>query len=81
MKTESPTPDRTQVDLDTPALRTQRITALKRELDDAMDMLVEAAIVLTDAGVPSVVAGVELGIADRVRWLVRAKKRADRNEE
>lgn len=79
MKTESP--DMTLADLDTPALRQQRITALKRELDDAMDMLAEAATVLTNAGVPSVVAGVELRIADRVRWLVRAKERADRNED
>lgn len=75
MKTESPTPDKTLADLDTPALRTQRITALKRELDDAMDMLAEAATVLTNAGAPSVVAGVELSIADRVRWLVNKQRR------
>lgn len=67
MKTESP--DLTLADLDTPALRQQRITALKRELDDAMDMLAEAATVLTNAGVPG-----ELRFVDRVRWLVSRQR-------
>lgn len=73
--------DLTLTNSDTPAFRAQRIVALKRELDDAMDMLAETATVLTNAGVPSVLADVELGIADRVRWLVRAKERAALNED
>lgn len=62
--------DRTLIDLDTPAFRQQRITALRRELDGAMDMLAEAASVLTEAGVPGESNGIELGLADRVRWLI-----------
>jgi hypothetical protein len=72
MKNESPNalPDRTLVDLDTPAVRQQRIVALRRELDEAMGTLAEVAVVLTNAGVPGEVNGVALGLADRVRWLV-----------
>ncbi len=66
--------DRTLGDLDTPAFRQQRITALRRELDGAMDMLAEVASVLTEAGVPGEVDGVELGLADRVRWLVSRQR-------
>lgn len=72
MKTESTdaVPDRTLADCDTPAYRLQRITALKRELDSAMDMLAEIATVLTNANVPYVAGNTELNLTDRVRWLV-----------
>jgi len=71
MKTETSdvVPDVTLADFDTPAFRQQRVIALRRELDGAMDMLTEIATVLTNAGVPGAVDGVDLHLADRVRWL------------
>ncbi len=78
MKTESP--DKTIPDLDTPAFRQQRVTALRRELDEALDLLAEIATALTRAGVPSVVLEVELSLTERVRWLIREKERVDRGE-
>lgn len=65
---------KTQVDLNTPAFRQQRVTALQRELGEAMDILAEIATVLTAEGVPAEVDGKELSLPDRVRWLISNKK-------
>lgn len=64
---------KTHADFNTPAFRQQRITALQRELGDAMDILAETATVLTDEGVPGEVDGKALSLPDRVRWLATAK--------
>lgn len=70
MKTDT----KTHADLNTPAFRQQRVTALRRELDDAMGILAETATVLTNAGVPGVVDDKVLSLPDRVRWLISNKK-------
>lgn len=66
--------DNTLTDLNTPEFRQQRVVALRRELDDAMDILAETATVLTAEGVPAEVDGKELSLPDRVRWLISNKK-------
>lgn len=70
MKTDA----KTHADLDTPAFRQQRVVALRRELDDAMDILAKTATVLTAEGVPAEVDGKELSLPDRVRWLINNRR-------
>jgi hypothetical protein len=76
MKTNTPEAesDKTYADPNTPAFRQQRVTALRRELDDALDVLAETAAVLTTEGVPAEVDGKVLNLPDRVRWLISNKK-------
>lgn len=65
--------DNTLADLNTPAFRQQRITALQRELGQALDILADTATVLTAEGVPVEVDGKALSLPDRVRWLISNK--------
>ncbi len=66
--------DKTSADLDTPAFRRQRITGLRRELDEALDLLSAVATALNGAGVPFEANGTQLDLPSRVRWLIFNKK-------
>lgn len=75
MKTDTPAAhDKTLADPNTPAFRQQRVTALRRELDDALDILAETATVLTVEGVPAEADGKALSLPDRVRWLINNRR-------